>query len=422
MFKQYLKQALQMLKENRLTSTVSILGTALSIAMILVVVLQFQIRLVGFRPETNRDRMLYILGIRADSQDGKNRNSTAMSDGVVKECLYSLTTPEAVTATTGGNMIISLPNRRLFEEYAVCYTDPGFWKVFDFRFLTGKPFTEADFSSGLPRAVITDKMARKLFGSEDPVGKDILMGYVTYTVTGIVEQPTRAAGSSYADVWVPYTSNTNYVDMKTCGGVCGGFRAVILARTPADFDAIRTEIRQAVARYNSAGREFVLGMNYVFSRLDVALGSNDMNGGIQKGWKDYLTQTAPLLLFLLLVPTLNLTGVVQSSVQKRRSEMGLRKAFGATKGRLLTQVLCENLITTLIGGIIGIILSVVLLQLCKSFLLSKETLITFDMLFKPGLFAAALFFTLLLNLLSAGLPAIRIAREQIVDALKENEK
>jgi len=47
--------------------------------------------------------------------------------------------------------------------------------------------------------------------------------------------------------------------------------------------------------------------------------------------------------------------------------------------------------------------------------------ITFEMLFKPALFAAALFFTLLLNLLSAGLPAIRIAREQIVDALKDND-
>ena len=48
MFKQYFKQAIQMLKENRLTSVISILGTALSIAMILVVILQFQIKLVGF--------------------------------------------------------------------------------------------------------------------------------------------------------------------------------------------------------------------------------------------------------------------------------------------------------------------------------------------------------------------------------------
>ena len=196
---------------------------------------------------------------------------------------------------------------------------------------------------------------------------------------------------------------------------------MILAHSSGDFDAIRAEIKQAVARYNAAGRDFVLGINYVFSRVDVALGSNDMNGGIQVGWLEYLTQKVPLLLFLLLVPTLNLTGVIQSSVQKRRSEMGLRKAFGATKERLLTQVLCENLITTMIGGIIGIILSVVLLHLCKSFLLSREMVITFEMLFKPALFAAALFFSLLLNLLSAGLPAIRIAREQIVDALKDND-
>lgn len=88
MFRQYFKQAIQILKENRLTSVISILGTALSIAMILVVILQFQIKLVGFRPESNRDRMLYIMGIRADSRDSETRNSTAMSDGVVKECLY----------------------------------------------------------------------------------------------------------------------------------------------------------------------------------------------------------------------------------------------------------------------------------------------------------------------------------------------
>ena len=422
MFKQYLKQALQMLKENRLTSVISILGTALSIAMILVVVLQFQIRLVGFRPESNRDRMRDILGIRADSQtDPNNRNSTAMSDGVVKECLYPLQTPESVTAMAKDRSIVSLPNRRLFEEYVICYTDPGFWKVFDFHFLAGKPFTEADFSSGLPRAVITNTLARKLFGSEEPVGKEIEMGYVSYTVTGVVKEPSRAAGSAYSDVWVPYTSNTNYVNNQSCGGVCGNFQAVILAHSSGDFDAIRAEIKQAVARYNAGGRDSVLGINYVFSRVDVALGSNDMNGGIQVGWLEYLTQKVPLLLFLLLVPTLNLTGVIQSSVQKRRSEMGLRKAFGATKGRLLTQVLCENLITTMIGGIIGIILSVVLLHLCKSFLLSREMVITFEMLFKPALFAAALFFSLLLNLLSAGLPAIRIAREQIVDALKDND-
>lgn len=61
MFKQYFKQAIHALRENRLTSVVSILGTMLSVAMILVVVLQFQIKLVGYSPVSKRDRMLYIL-------------------------------------------------------------------------------------------------------------------------------------------------------------------------------------------------------------------------------------------------------------------------------------------------------------------------------------------------------------------------
>ena len=63
MFKQYFKQAIHALRENRLTSVVSILGAMLSVAMILVVVLQFQIKLVGYSPVSKRDRMLYILSL-----------------------------------------------------------------------------------------------------------------------------------------------------------------------------------------------------------------------------------------------------------------------------------------------------------------------------------------------------------------------
>lgn len=138
----------------------------------------------------------------------------------------SASNPEAVTAIASGKVIVSLSDRQLFEEYVIKYTDPGFWKVFDFRFISGKPFTEADFISGLPRVVITNTLARKLFGSEDPIGKEVLMGYVPYAVTGVVEAPTRAANSAYADVWVPYTSNTNYVNGRSCGGVCGSFKGL----------------------------------------------------------------------------------------------------------------------------------------------------------------------------------------------------
>ena len=125
---------------------------------------------------------------------------------------------------------------------------------------------------------------------------------------------------------------------------------------------------------------------------------------------------------LLLVPALNLTGVTQSAVQKRRSEMGLRKVFGATRGILFSQLLCENGLITLLGGVIGLVLSLLLLPVCKDFLLKDaETVLHTDMLFQPGIFLVALLFCLLLNLLSVGIPALRISRQPITKALKGDE-
>lgn len=423
MIKQYIKQALQTLKENRLTSTVSILGTALSVAMILVLVLQFQIRLTGYVPVSNRSRMLYVQGVRSQSKDKKEVNNTGLSVELVRECLYSLKTPEAVSVQGEDRHVVSLPGKRNFEEYMVCYTDTGFWKLFDFRFLSGKPFTEADFQSGLPRAVISDYLASRLFGTQDVVGQEIVMNnVVSYTIAGVVERPTEAASEVYADVWVPYTSNSAYLANGNYGGTSGPFTVMLLARSAADFDAIRAELLQAQARYNSAKEDYTITLHEAFSRLDLTLGSSGWSGGKRTGWTDYLKSTGLVLIFLLLVPTLNLTGVIQSSVQKRRSEMGLRKAFGATNGKLFVQLVTENLVITLIGGCIGILLAVALLYSCRSFLLTKETVLTFGMICKPMLFAAAFFFTLLLNLLSSGLPAFRVAREAIVESLKGDEK
>lgn len=108
------------------------------------------------------------------------------------------------------------------------YTDPGFWKVFDFTFVTGRPFTEADFRSVLPAAVLTERLATRLFGSEDAVEKSVVIDYATYTVTGMVENVSQAAENAFADVWVPYTTNASLMT-SVCEGIGGDFRVVMLA-------------------------------------------------------------------------------------------------------------------------------------------------------------------------------------------------
>lgn len=419
MIKQHIKQAVQLLKENRLVSCISIIGTALSIAMVMVVVLLFQIQLSGYYPEYNRDRMLYIQGTEATSKNGTDTNRGGMSAEVVRECFYSLKTPEKVTAIYSEDLPISLPNKRLFKEYNVKYTDDGFWSIFNFRFITGKPFEKADFLSGIPKAVITDQTARELFGTTDVLGKNIVINFINYSITGVVKEVSRAARDSYAEAWIPYTTKDQLMSLQYADGISGGFNVCILAKHSRDFASIRTELKQQTARYNEGKQLYKVGFaENPISRLDIAMGSE----GFRKvDYKDFILETGSLVLFMLLVPALNLIGVTQASIQRRKSEVGLRKAFGATYSKLVSQILYENLVITLLGGALGLLFSFGLLNISKDFLLQNNTMINSDMLFQPGTFVATLFFVLLMNFLSAGIPALRIAKQPIVEALKGNE-
>lgn len=403
-----------------MVSLISVLGTALSIAMILVIVLVFQINNSGYAPESLRSRMLYVDGINAKAENSQNNSS--ISAEVIKACFYSLKTPMAVTAMYKGweTRPVSLPSKRLFREYAISYTDHAFWEIFDFTFLYGKPFTQADFESAIPRVVITSEVAARLLGKVDAVGQTVIIDDSPYTVAGVVKPVSKAARTAYAEIWAPYSTNAVVMSrFPYCGG-CGYLQAVMLAHSSGDFEQINDELNRQLEQYN-AGQS---GVVYRFpsgalTHLETVTGSNSWH---KKPVSDYFLQTGLLLLFLLLVPALNLTGVIQSSVRKRRGEIGIRKSFGATSGILVRQILYENLLTTLIGGICGLVLALALLPVCKSFMLYDSTMqITFDMLFKPGLFAAATVFVLVLNLLSAGIPAVLISRQNIVDAINDSE-
>lgn len=81
----------------------------------------------------------------------------------------------------------------------------------------------------------------------------------------------------------------------------------------------------------------------------------------------------------------------------------------------------RNLLTSCMGGLIGLLLSFGLLSLCKSLFFSGDVSLTHDMLIQPLTFVAAFFFTLILNLLSAAIPAWRASRMPITEALHDME-
>ena len=134
-----------------------------------------------------------------------------------------------------------------------------------------------------------------------------------------------------------------------------------------------------------------------------------------------------VIAILLLVPAVNLSGMTLSRMRRRMAEIGVRKAFGATGGELIRQVFFENFVLTLLAGVVGLALSYAATFLLNDFLfsnstnayLSGETALTPGMLLSPWAFIAAFAFCLLMNVLSAGIPAWRASRMNITDAINQ---
>lgn len=125
-----------------------------------------------------------------------------------------------------------------------------------------------------------------------------------------------------------------------------------------------------------------------------------------------------LALLFFFLPVFNMLGLAFSQIRKRQPEIGLRKAFGATSAHVVGQMLYESLIVTGIGCVLGQCFSVLFFFLAKDGLLERtDVKLTTDMLFTFWLLPIAFLICLFINFLSVGIPAWRIARRQIVEAL-----
>lgn len=209
MYKTYFKQALALLGENKLLALVSVLGTALAISMIMVIVIVWQVRTASYAPETNRDRMLYVKKVSATYIDDANvRSSYHLAPRVIKECFYPLEGAEAVgMACHFEQRLAGLPDHTVEFKCDATFTDADFWRIFNFRFLAGKPYTKEEVQSGITAAVVCESVARSLYGTTDVVGRQIQLSYVPYTIRGVVEDVSLLAESAYGNVWVPYTTD-----------------------------------------------------------------------------------------------------------------------------------------------------------------------------------------------------------------------
>jgi putative ABC transport system permease protein len=162
---------------------------------------------------------------------------------------------------------------------------------------------------------------------------------------------------TYADVWLPITTSTQDIHNAEYMGSC---MAILLARTAADVPAVQQEFAQAVARaplptdvYKWCTEVRLYAGSLLATHVRDFMGKDGPDPGVAR----FAQLGTGLGLLFMLLPALSLININSSRIRERSSEIGVRKAFGATSGALVRQFLIENLFLTLLGGLLGLALA-----------------------------------------------------------------
>ena len=200
-------------------------------------------------------------------------------------------------------------------------------------------------------------MARRLFGTtEEVVGRSFSLNYIDYRVCGVVRSASYLTSKSYAQLYVPYTVSPDYSSPKYNLPYLGAFNATFLVKDGKQGDALRAEIKE-ICRKENLMHPDEWQVDFWEQPTSHLLSVFKTYAGMEFDLWATVRHFLLVLLVLLLVPALNLSGMISSRMEGRLAEMGVRKSFGAGRKILLSQVMWENLLLTAQGGALGLLLA-----------------------------------------------------------------
>ena len=421
----FLRHSFALIREDKLYSAMYIAGTAIAIAFVMLIAEVYYVKMADIAPEVNRSKTYYLAALGIGEYAAKSAKHEDL------HLFQEMKTPECMTAVAypwdQRNIFIKMPDGIHEKEAIPRMTDPTFFRLYQFHFIEGAPYSQDDFDNHRRVVVITEDIAEHLFGKGvKAVGKTIHFCHADYRVCGVVEAPGALFEVCSADIWIPYLAEGLTEEM---GSSFADTPIQIYFNVPTNQrEAFMKEIKEVEARYNSMHQDDTVDMTtYLISHYESVW---QTLGNVFSTKPDNIFWfLLPAILLLLLVPALNLSGMVASRMDRRLPEMAIRKAFGAKRPTLLGQVITENLILTLIGGAFGLCLAWTVLYAWRDWVFSVFTgygyfvdysgvpIIKGEMLFGPTIFLISLLVCGLLNVLAATLPAWLSLRKPIIESM-----
>ncbi|HAV35301.1 MAG TPA: ABC transporter permease, partial [Massilia sp.] len=243
------------------------------------------------------------------------------------------------------------------------------------------------------------------------VGQRIDVGGQHFEVVGVVEDAMHL--NAYADIWAPIST---YASSDYRNELTGMFVALILAERAADLPGIRRQVEQiAQGVVHDDPKEWTRIRFWADSKLDLfarlTVGSDEVP---DSGAGKLLAVIAAAMLVFMLLPALNLVNLNTGRIMERRAEIGVRKAFGATSTQLAVQLVVENVLLCLAGGLIALAATAGVLAWLESAQLIPYLKVDVNLaVFGWGMLIATVF-----GLVSGVLPAWKMSRLDPVHALK----
>jgi len=290
--------------------------------------------------------------------------------------------------------------------------DESYLGVYGYRVKSGRGFVEKDFQNFRKVALVDTTAVTTLFGGESPVGKNIELGEEVFTVVGVVTLSEDFAPTinSLNDYWLYADTSAGTIFLPD-----PVWPTVYRFDEPQDV-AVKVSSTDAMTTVGQKAAELLTEKQITGTGSEFDYRSQDMLEQAQQLQSMSESTNAQLIWIAsisLLVGGIGVMNIMLVSVTERTAEIGLKKAIGAKKRKILLQFLTEAAVLTSLGGIVGVLSGVGLAQLIFGIMKIPVAISL------PAI-AIAVVFSTLIGVIFGLLPATQAANLNPIDALRRN--
>ncbi len=356
MIKNYFKTAIRNIKRYSAHSILNIIGLAIGMVCAILLLLWVQYQLSYDRFHKNADCLYRVL--ERHYSDGKLQQlaltTYPLADALKEEY------PEIIRTSRYQNFWESYPKGDDIVEGTLATVDKDFFEMFNIVFVLGD---KKGASSGPYNIVITEDMANRYFGDEDPLGKAMTVwpNYI-FTVTGVIKNVPRNS-HFYIDCLVP----SEFLEIKTGASLSEWNQAnnytFIELIEGADSKLVEEKIKGIIQRnLKGSDAENLHSEIFLQNLKNIHLYSQGKYAlDIESGNIFYVRLAILIALVILTIACINFMNLFTAQSSRRAKEIGLRKVAGADRQKIVSQFLGESMLIVLVSMVIAMILVELLL-------------------------------------------------------------